>query len=266
VSITVTEKFDSRTSAAGESPSVELKYLIVGTGDDVAAKEALADAAPVSYDGLVRKTWDVAPVGDGSGFWEGTVRYGRYDNSPPEVGESSYSFDTGGGTQHITQALDHIASYAPSGETAPDHDGAIGVTHDSVEGVDITVPVYRFSETHIIDDDDVTLQYKANLFILTGRVNQSAFKGFAAGEVLFLGASGSKRGDDDWEITFNYAASPNVTNLPVGSITVASKKGWEYLWVEYGDAADDDAKSVVKRPRAAHVEKVYRDGDFSSLP
>jgi len=76
-----------------------------------------------------------------------------------------------------------------------------------------------------VNTTDRMLATSLNLFILTGRVNQAAFKGFAAGEVLFLGASGSKRGDGDWEITFNYAASPNVTNLPVGSITVASKKG-----------------------------------------
>ena len=32
--------------------------------------------------------------------------------------------------------------------------------------------------------------------------------GLAAGECLFLGASGSKRGEDDWEIAFRFAASP----------------------------------------------------------
>jgi len=32
--------------------------------------------------------------------------------------------------------------------TPPDFQGAIGVTQTEVEGVDITVPVYHFSETH----------------------------------------------------------------------------------------------------------------------
>jgi hypothetical protein len=45
-----------------------------------------------------------------------------------------------GGTQHITQSLATIQKYAAAG-TAPDFGGAIGVTHDSVEGVDITVPM-----------------------------------------------------------------------------------------------------------------------------
>jgi len=96
-------------------------------------------------------------------------------------------------------------------------------------------------------------------------VNNAPFKGCAAGECLFLGASGSKRGDGDWEIGFKFAASPNKTNLTVGDITVPAKKGWEYLWVRYEDKEDANAKILVKRPLSAHVEKVYHDGDLSQL-
>ena len=144
-----------------------------------------------------------------------------------EPGDSSYSFDTGGGTQHITHGKQTVGTYAPVGKTAPDFDGAIGVTRDRVEGVDITVPVYRFSETHVTTDAQVTASYKGTLFNLTGKTNNGSFKGFAAGEVLFLGASGSKRSDGDWEIPFNFAASPNKTGLAIGSITGIAKKGWE---------------------------------------
>ncbi len=56
-------------------------------------------------------------------------------------------------------------------------------------------------------------------------VNNASWKGFAAGECLFLGASGSKRGSDDWEITFRFAATPNKTGLTVGDIVDINKKG-----------------------------------------
>jgi len=69
---------------------------------------------------------------------------------------------------------------------------AIGVTDTGVEGVEIVVPVYNFSETHYLPDGQVTQGYKLTLFGLTGKVNNGSFRGFAAGEVLFLGASGSK--------------------------------------------------------------------------
>lgn len=166
---------------------------------------------------------------------------------------------------HLTQSLGTIGSYAAPGRTAPNFRGAIGVTPDAVEGIDVTVPVYHFSETHVIPSSLVTLGYKAALFFLTGRVNGSPFKGFAAGEVLFLGASGSKRGADDWEISFKFAASPNAVGLSVGNITGISKAGWDYLWVRYEDAEDTVAKALVKRPVAAYVERVYPWGNFASL-
>jgi len=270
MAITVTEKPESRESASGENPSATLVYTVRGTADDVQARGALAAEAPATHDGLVRKTWNVEPVHIDAGdpdacLWTGAVRYGRTSAPEPETGDSAYHFDTGGGTQHVTQSLSTVARYAPAGQTPPDFKGAIGVTHDSVEGVDVTVPVYHFSETHYKADAEVTSAYKATLFGLTGKVNNAAFKVFAAGEVLFLGASGSKRGEEDWEITYRFAASPNATNIQVGDITVAAKKGWEYMWVRYADAEDTGAKAIVKRPASAHVEKVYHLADFAGL-
>jgi len=84
-------------------------------------------------------------------------------------------------------------------------------------------------------------------------------------ECLFLGAAGAKRGSGDWEITFRFAASPNVSNLTIGAITGIDKKGWEYLWVRYADQVDDGAKALVKRPVAAYIERVYEYGDFNLL-
>ena len=107
--------------------------------------------------------------------------------------------------------------------------------------------------------------YKLTLFGLTGKVNNAAFRGFAAGEVLFLGAQGSKTGTGDWSISYRFAASPNVANLTVGDITVTEKRGWDYLWVSYADSKDDTAKRLVKKPVAAYVEQVYGYADFSLL-
>jgi hypothetical protein len=261
MSIAVHEKWESRETTEGESPSVDLVYIIRGTDDDLAAKEALAEASPVFYDGLVRQSLHIERVAED--IWEGSARYGPLQ--PRQTGDSTYQFDTGGGTQHITQSLQTVGRYAPPGKTAPDFQGAIGVTHDNVEGVDITVPVYNFSETHYLSDAAVTPAYKATLFFLTGKVNGGPFRGFQMGEVLFLGASGSKRGTEDWEITFRFAASPNVAGLVVGDIGGISKRGWEYLWVRYADAEDMASGTLVKRPIAAYVEQVYPYGDFGGL-
>ena len=206
--ITIDEKFDSRETTIGENSSIELLYVIRGTDDDVIVKAVIAAVSPTVYEGLVRDSYSVKPLG--GGVWECSVQYTNLQS------DSQFTFDTGGGTQHVAQALQTMGSYPATGETAPDFKGAIGVNDDQVQGTDVTVPVYNFTETHYIDDALVTGAYKATLFALTGRVNNAAFKGFAAGEVLFLGASGAKRGFDDWEITFRFAASPNVSGLSLG--------------------------------------------------
>lgn len=257
---TIRERFDSREATEGvDSPTVDLIHVVEGTEDDAEVRALVESTIPAIHLGLVFQTYHMAHLG--GGVWEVSSRYGK--SEPKDTGASSFSFDTGGVTAHITQSLSTAGRYAPAGSTAPDCKGAIGVTTDSVEGTDVTVPVYNFTETHYLPVASVSPAYKAALFGLTGRVNSGSFRGFAVGEVLFLGASGSQRGADDWEITYRFAASPNVTGLAVGSITGIAKKGWEYLWVRYGDAEDENV--LVKRPIAAYVEQVYPLGDFAGL-
>jgi hypothetical protein len=68
---------------------------------------------------------------------------------------------------------------------------------------------------------------------------------------------------EDWEIAFKFAASPNATDLTVGDITRIEKKGWEYLWVRYADAEDEE--TLIQQPVAAYVEQVDEYGNFALL-
>lgn len=259
MAVSIEEKFGRLLS----DESAELTYIVRGTTSDVTARLELLAAAPPIHNGLKRDDAEVEEIAPG--MWLGVVRY-TTSGGPPEVGESTFSFETRGGSQHITQSLQTVGSYAAPGiAAAPDFGGAIGVTDSGIDGVDITVPVYTFSETHHFAPEFVTTAYKGTLFNLTGRVNDAPFKGLAAGECLFLGAAGTRRGDDPWEISFAFAGSPNITNLSVGGITGIAKKGWEYLWVRYAEAEDTAAKMLVRKPIAAYVERVYREGNFAAL-
>ena len=268
--VEVFEKFESRRSTKANQASqssAELGYIVRGTADDLAARTAAQAASPATYDTLPRQTIQIEPIGPQ--LWDVTVRYSQNASTGTTTpSESSFTFETGGGTQHITQSLQTVQRRPAPGTTAPDFGGAIGVTSDGVEGVDISVPVYQFSETHYFTDAQVTASYKGAIFSCTGKTNAGSFRGFAAGEVLFLGATGSKRGDgpdDDWEITFRFAASPNQTNLTVGPVTGINKKGWEYLWVRYADAEDSGSGAIIKKPIAAYVERVYDQANFGAL-
>ena len=283
--ITVEEKYDSRQSTTGDNAQVTLTYIASGSDDDLAIKSAVENFAPETYDGLPMQSVQIEPISEE--YWDASVRYAD-SSSPsstsggtpdPGSNEYTYSFDTMGGTQHITQSLDTVSSYADSSiPSAPDFHGAIGVSNTNgnaeVQGVDVTVPIYNFSETHYLTVEQVTPEYKGTLFQLTGKVNNATFRGLAAGECLFLGASGTLHGTEftdgtsgggDWEITYRFAASPNKTGVTIGSISGIAKKGWEYLWVRYADVEDMNAMAMVKRPVAAYVEQVYEDADFSLL-
>ncbi len=257
MTITIDEKYDSREATEGESPSVELRYVVQGTSDDSQVKSLVAATAPSIYSGLKRGDFNVVP--QGGEVWECSVQYDKIEN------DSQFTFDTGGGTQHLSQSLETINRYPRSGETAPNFHGAMGVNEDRIEGADITLPVYNFTETHSLDDSLVTGTYKATVFKLTGQVNDGPFKGFARGEVLFLGASGAKRGFEDWEITYRFAASPNVENLTLGDISNITKEGWHYLWIRFADDEDDASSTLIKKPIAAYIERVYEYGDFAGL-
>jgi hypothetical protein len=66
-------------------------------------------------------------------------------------------------------------------------------------------------------------------------------------------------------VTLHFSGSQNRTNFTVGDITIASKLGWEYLWIRYEDRVDANAKKIVKVPIAAYVEKVYYENALSGL-
>jgi hypothetical protein len=253
---TISESYTSRTFTLARQSARELTYDVRGTDDETAVQTLLLSTAPSTYQGLELESVEAEPIGNKN--WKARARYVR-------VNDNEYTFDTGGGTAHVTQSITTINRYGIGAATAPDFEGAIGVTEDRVEGVDIPAPQYQFSETHYFAAATVTDAYKLALFGLTGRVNNATFRGFAAGECLFLGASGAKRGDERWGITFRFSCQPNQTGLSIGSISGVAKKGWEYLWIRYQTYEDSTARSLVQRPVAAYVEQVFYPGDFTGL-
>lgn len=267
----VQERFQGRRPADGDRPTNEVPYLVTGDDSDVDdveedAKDALGAGADATLGGLKLLGWKIDERLN-AGQFLGTATYGTGDEpGQKDTGDSSFSFDTTGGTFNVKVAKDQFG-YAAGAGVAPDVKLGINASDDDVAGVDITIPQYGFSETHYIADDDVTDTYKGLLYRLTGTMNVAPFKGCDAGECLFLGARGSKRGRGDWEITFNFAASPNATALTVGDITDIPKRGWDYLWVRYektplGAGGD---KVAVMVPKHVYVAIVYDNGNFASL-
>lgn len=268
MAIEVFEKFKSREGESGADPSSIRLYDVFGSDDDPSIRIALETASPSLIDVYGNGTqiiWrqNVSIRQVSNGHWEGSVTYGRTQPTNNNV----YAFDTTGGTEHVTQSLQTMQQVvAPDlWSVAPDFKGAIGVTPDGVEGVDIVVPVFKFTRTHYLPASWVTAAYQNTIYKLTGAVNDKNYLGYKSGELRFDGATGSIRVGGDWEIQFKFAASPNKTDLTVGDITGINKEGWDKLWIRYVDQVDDTAKALVKRPAIAVVDRVYPRADFDDL-
>lgn len=267
---TVHQLIEGTEVTTGASPSVTLKYYVDGAANENAALDAVLSTCPSTYNGMPRQSRSAEPISDTK--YIVTAKYapqesndqGSSGSAPPE---SSYEFNTSGGSETMFVSLSTKQRVAlPGGAPAADYHGGVNVTDDGPQGVERTVPVFSFSETHYKTAASVSNAYVGTVFSLTGTVNNAAFRGFAAGEVLFLGARGSKRGVNvDWEITYSFAASPNVTNGSIGGFTGINKDGWDYLWFQFEDKEDANAEKVVRRPRAAYVEQIYKRGNFAGL-
>lgn len=246
---------------------------------------------------LRAESYTVSYLGDDA--WQVTISYeknGGDDENQTDPLKRSRSFDTSGGTQHITQSPQYddtttaVAGpdglpittrnytgeriYAATGVGTPTQFGAIGVDGQSVNGVDIVVPALSWTETYDVPSSYVTSTYIKRTAFITGSVNNAAFRSFRAGEVLFIGCSGSQECDDDrgygpWNLSYKFVASPNAGDnettkaLKVGDISGIVKKGHEYLWIRYEDSVSQN--TLLKKPKFVYVNQVYPESDFSRL-
>jgi len=147
--------------------------------------------------------------------------------------------------------------------------GGIGWDGHSLQGADVIVPKFEWGETHYLFWTPMNAEwaYKKVLMDLTGKVNNGEFRGFAAGEVLFMGARGRRTPETTpyWGIDYRFAASPNLTGQTVGDITGIAKKGWELMDVRYEEKSDDEFEITIPVPVAVLIHKVYELRDFSLL-
>jgi len=242
-----------------DDPTAYKIVAVTEIQDEVVVRQFIESNLPTFYLGLTLADYDPKPLGNG--LWNVTANYGTKKLST--LGEVVTSFDTTGGTRHITQSLQTISKHCVTG-TAPDFQGAIGVDGDKVNGCEIPGPgTFKFQ---ITKSWPVSSFSQANIVALaanTFKTNSDIFYDFAVGTLLFLGASGSIRGIKDWEVTYHFAFSENVTNMTIGAMTGIDKKGWEYVWTLYRKSEDQNTRVV--RPYAAYVERVCEAAAFGTL-
>lgn len=222
----------------------------------------------LSVKGIGKRWWDVTAtyktlMPSESGGGDG-AQYPSFDNRQWFPG--SVSWDTSGHTEHITQGDDEFpAETIP--EDAADFSGAINVSGDSVQGIDVPRPAMRYSETWIIPvPNAMSCTFLTAVYKLTGTINKEPFRCFEANECLFVGARGQWSDDQPYAtVTFEFEArANNPTYYPWrGAAGTFDKKGWEYVWLRYEDAVD--SSSLVKRPIAAYKHRIFKEKAWDDL-
>jgi hypothetical protein len=283
------------------SRQVEVRWLVHSMNGYAAAEKKGIELAPLYYDG--HRRGDLSCRSVANGWYEISAQYGNSGVDSYEgrgiknkdgvtMIPSAASLDTTGGTEHVQTAYLHeklgvpvYRGYAPTGKVAPESYGAINVSGGRVNGLDITVPSFNWTETWLVPawylfvgkkptEDELKKDdqrnpspnkpYITELHDSTGKVNSDEFRGFKIGEVLFLGASfDSNVSATMVAVTYSFSARKTQENFMVGEIKVTMKAGWDYLWIDFGDEVDNNFP--VKFPRHVYVDQVYGYMKFEDL-
>lgn len=174
------------------------------------------------------------------------------------------AFDATGGTVRVFTSL-ATGTFARPGRTAPNFRSLIGIRDGDPEGVDKTIPALKLNYSYRWPSNVVTNAYIKGLAALVGTTNTSTWDTYAAGELLFLGATGEVIPNVPTTVSYSFAASADVTGLTIADITSITKAGHDYLWVAYEEEADATAKKKIRRPLAAYVERIYSRSAFSAF-
>lgn len=301
MSLTWVEDKESRQATivrlGKRAPSTYSKsYKVFGTNDDtvVHAEANLRISAALQYwqypgnisVRLRAESYSVTYLGDKA--WQVTIAYEKMgaDSTESVPIRRARSFDTTGGTTHVTTApvVGTISKplvnngerrWGSTGENgAPRQYGAIGVDGDRVNGVEVEIPGLSWEEVYDVPSAYVTSSYIRRVAAVTKSINDATFRGFAAGEVLFHGCVGSQewdadRGDGPWNLRYRFTAAPNcgsgqtLSSLTIGSISGVEKNGHDYLWTIY--EKQESSSSLIQVPKFVYVNQVYNWGSFADL-
>lgn len=213
----------------------------------------------------------ITPNGNLGRKVQATVTVSYKTVSEPDGGSSSeeeaapeMSFDCGGGTMHLTHAL---AQKQVKGEL--NANGMIGWNGKSgqemeITGVDVPCAQLRETYTRVMKSSKITPQYKKKVAAMVGKVNANNFKGWDAGEVMFLGMSYSApvKGSEIITVTYNFSIQLNETQTI--DDTQITKTGYEYVWMISRTEANESQipQSVID---SIYVATVCEKADFADL-
>lgn len=256
----MTIRFQERPRSGSSTvspPTLTKEYFLSGVESDHIANayalSATATEAITPQGSLWRQGVDLDH--EGFNLWAVRVTYGK---EKKETGSFKFSFDTSGGTLHLTASKATVGKFP---NTAPDHKQAIGVDGSGhVQGTTVVIPALKMNYSFKHPAGIITEAKARYLASKTGMTNSVMWHGFKPGEILLLGATGGDGTDSEAEVNYAVAASANITGATIGAISGIAKKGWEVSWIKFKRAVD--AGKPATQPEFIYIERVYDEVDF----
>lgn len=252
----------------GECTGVEVPYIVFEAANEEEALSSVHATAPAEWSGVPLESIEIESR-ENAATYKVSAIYKRKPASTStasddDEGDAMVSFDCGGGARHLTHSLSQSLVFGS--KTAG---GAIGWNGKSgsemeISGVDIPTAQLRETYTKVMRLSKITTTFKRKVAGLVGKVNAGPFKGWNAGEVMFLGMSYSSpaRKSTKVTVTFNFAVQLNESDARVCGKSI-SKKGFEYAWALSKTSAEDGVpKAEVE---AIYVDQVCEYASFNVL-
>ncbi|MDD5727554.1 MAG: hypothetical protein PHV59_03225 [Victivallales bacterium] len=255
------QEFTTNRDYEGNPTSQTVQYLVHDATTEEEAFATLKSIVPTYIGNLKLKTYELNEVKGGGAFTYDVNYEKSLSGNPdtPTVQEPRYSFHT----SHAQAKMIRHKGEVWKSEGAKSLPG-IHLTEEGYKGVDVAKanPLETLDLT--VKRSKVTPDYKRTLIKMVHTVNKERFKGWEPGEVLFVGANISRYGDEDYNITFEFAISPNKKDIDLMGITIPEKKGWHYAWVIEKQKICDD-KEILPVAQSAYVHKIFEESDFELL-
>ena len=197
------------------------------------------------------------------------------DYSLPKIEDANFTFQTTGGSAHISTGLQVVSSATYDGSAPVDYGGLIGPHPDgTAEGVDVVTPALSFTIELSLPKAFIDVAYRKTVANLTGSVNSVQFAGFTSRCVLFMGltaravwmswtnAIGLTVKDWYWRASYAFQVAP-VAYLKVGETTL-QKQGFDAV-SRVSERYADDAGNSLELVRQVDIIRPYPQYDFAAL-
>ena len=265
----------------GKYSGVTLNYRVSGGGPGDHLDEAVAlvcKTAPESIGSCHKKEMKLSEIQPG-GIYEIEVVYARLAPTEEERGKSgrrragdrNWSFEVITRSVNVTEAKELISSHKVLPElNMPEPGNLIGWDgrtdeNSRVSGASVLVPEIYERCVATYREGAVNNAFRRKICALAGKVNNAAFHGWEAGEVLLLSAEQSTVYENDEgtnlvDVTYKFAIRPRGERM-CGGVRMKNAAPWNVLW--YIPARNPDKRAATAC--GVYESRVYDSGNFSNL-